>query len=113
MDSSDGQDKDEDETSDVEFVDEIVQKPPGEAHESNLPTQGKKLSSDEQEVKKLPRFRVMDHKLVQRDLNPCLPKFRVLKTHEILPEESKRKHSVLRTPVFHVSALSVFTTALV
>ncbi len=29
LDYSDGQDKGEDETSDVEFVDEIVQKPPG------------------------------------------------------------------------------------
>ena len=106
MDSSDGQDDGEDETSDVEFV---------EAHVSNLPAPGKKLSSDAQEVKKLPRFRVMDHKFVQRDLNPRLPKFRVLETHEIPPAESKRKHHVHRTPVFHVSAspVSVFTTALV
>ncbi len=113
--SSDGQDEVEDETSHVEFVDEIVsvQKPPGEAHVSNHPAPGKKLSTDAPEVKKLPRFRVMDHKLVQRDLNPRLPKFRVLETHEIPPAESKRKHRVHRTPVFHVSALSAFTTALV
>ena len=113
LDSSDGQDKGEDETSDVEFVDEIVPKPPGEAHVSNLPAQRKKLSSDAPEVKKLPRFKVMDHKLVQRDLNPSLPKFRVLETHEIPPAESKSKHRVPRTLVFHVLALSVFTTALV
>jgi hypothetical protein len=87
---------------DVEFVDEIVQKPPGEAHVSNHPAPGKKLSTDAPEVKKLPRFRVMDHKLVQRDLNPRLPIFRVLETHEIPPAESKRKHRVHRTPVFHV-----------
>ena len=111
LDSSDGQDEGEDETSDVEFVDEIVQKPPGEAHVSNLPAPGKKLSSDAPEVKKLPRFRVMDHKLVRRDLNPRLPKFRVLETHDIPPAESKRKHRVPRTPVCHVMALSVFTTA--
>ena len=108
LDSSDGQDDGEDETSDVEFVDEIV---------SNLLAPGKKLSTDAPEVKKLPRFRVMDHKLVQRDLNPHLPKFRVLETHEIPPAESKRKHTGIsclsRTPVFHVSALSGFTTALV
>jgi hypothetical protein len=84
----------------------------GEAHVSNHPAQGKKLSTDAPEVKKLPHFRVMDHKLVQRDLNPHLPKFSVLKTHEIPPAESKHKHSVHQTPVFHVSALSVFTTAL-
>ena len=104
LDSSDGQDKGKDETSDVEFV---------EAHVSNLPAPGKKLSSDAPEVKKLPRFRVMDHKLVRRDLNPRLPKFRVLETREIPPAESKCKHRVPRTPVFHVSAFSVFTTALV
>ena len=104
MDSSDGQDDGDDETSDVEFV---------EAHVSNLPAPGKKLSSHAPEVKKLPRFRVMDHKLVRRDLNPRLPKFRVLETHDIPPAESKRKHRVPRTPVFHVSAFSVFTTALV
>ena len=103
LDSSDGQDEGEDESSGVE--------PPGEAHVSNLPAPGKKLSSDAQEVKKLPRFRVMDHKLVRRDLNPSLPKFRVLETHDIPPAESKRKHRVPRTPVCHVMALSVFTTA--
>jgi hypothetical protein len=94
-------------------VDEIVQTPPGEAHVSNLPAPGKKSTTDVLGVKKLPRFRLMDHKLVQRDLNPRLPKFSVLETHEIPPAESKRKHHVLRTPVFYVSALSVFTTALV
>ncbi len=52
------------------------------------------MSTDALEVKKLPRFRVMDHKLVQRNLNPRLPKFSVLKTHEIPPAESKRKHTV-------------------
>ncbi len=83
------------------------------AHVSNLPAPGKKLSTDAPEVKKLPRFRVIDHKLVQRDLNPRLPKFRVLKSHDIPPAESKRKHRILRTPVFHVSALSFLTTALV
>jgi hypothetical protein len=48
LDSSDGQDEGKDETSDAEFVDEIVQKPPGEAHVSNFPVPGKKLSSDAQ-----------------------------------------------------------------
>jgi hypothetical protein len=105
LDSSDGQDEGEDESSGVE--------PPGEAHVSNHPAPGKKLSSDSdaQEVKKLPRFRVMDHKLVRRDLNPHLPKFCVLETHDIPPAERKRKHRVPRAPVCHVMALSVFTTA--
>ncbi len=88
-------------------------KAPGALHVSNLPAPGKKWSSDVQEVKKLPQFKGMYHKLVQRDLNPRLPKFRVLKTHEFPPVERIRKHCVLQKQVFHIWALSVSITALV
>jgi hypothetical protein len=74
LDSSNGQDKGKDEASDVELVDGKLQRPPGAPHVSNLPAPGKKWFSDVQEVKKLPLFRVMDHKLVQRDLNHKFPR---------------------------------------
>ncbi len=58
LDSSDGQDKGEEEASDVELVDEKVQRPPDAQHVLNLPAPGKKWSSDALEVK-LPLFMVI------------------------------------------------------
>jgi hypothetical protein len=67
-----GEDKD---ITYVEFVEETVHISPGRQHVVIIPEVKKFVSV----AKKLPPFRLIDHKLVKRDLNPRLPKFRVLK----------------------------------
>ena len=67
LNSSDDGSDDEHEGKEVEKVEEMLERPPGALCAAKIPV-----------VNKLPLFRVIDPKHVCRDLNPRLPKFRVL-----------------------------------